>query len=181
MNIAIASKLRMISARDEKLSALQLSLDDSLSKLRDIHEASAHASAERLAAVEQESADRLAKIRSICGRLGGRPTVCRTQDELDSLAPSERSKCKKSMTQRVSDAIGVVGTESEISMQAMTAAIINGGYLGGLWESEEMWKLRMEWMSESRDLLSLAWDADLSCRMRDKLASHMTRWTSCAT
>ena len=73
------------------------------------------------------------------------------------------------MVNSVLGAIGVVGTESEMSTIALMAAIKEGGYLDSIWESEDVWALRMAAVKDLRGDLSIAWDAQLAMNIRDKL------------
>jgi hypothetical protein len=165
MNIALGAKSRMIAARDQKLELAQRTLDDAAREAgRELQE-----SAEKVTALELVAAKRLASIRSICGRLGGRPELSRTVAELEELAQSTSSMSLESMTQRVGEAIGEVGTDSEMAVPALMNAIIRNGYLDGVWESEVMWEMKMEWLEEKSEELSLAWDAECSRKVRDRL------------
>ena len=44
------------------------------------------------------------------------------------------------MSRRIGDVLGVVGEESEISLQSLVDALVAGGYLPLLWETEEVWR-----------------------------------------
>lgn len=48
-------------------------------------------------------------------------------------------------------------------------ALVDAGYLDEIWESEEMWALRFDWLKQMRDDLHLVWDAELTRRLKDKL------------
>ena len=74
-----------------------------------------------------------------------------------------------SMSAAIGSVIGKVGEDSEISLIALMNAIKENGYLEAVFESEEMWDLRMDWAEETRDDLSLAWSAKLTSDIRDKL------------
>ena len=54
-------------------------------------------------------------------------------------------------------------------MASIVDAIVQGGYLEAIWESEVVWGLRMRWIGEKRDDLSMAWSAQMSMDIRDKL------------
>ena len=51
----------------------------------------------------------------------------------------------------------------------MMNALREGGYLDTLWESEVVWELRMDWLRDVCNDLSLAWSSQLSMDIRDKL------------
>ena len=75
-----------------------------------------------------------------------------------------------SISAAIGSVIGKVGEDSEISLITLMNAIkVNAGYLEAVFESEEMWDLRMDWAEETRDDLSLAWLAKLTSDIRDKL------------
>jgi hypothetical protein len=73
------------------------------------------------------------------------------------------------MASDVAAVIGKVGEDSEISTVALTNALEECGYLKKVFESELMWELRMEWVDDLRDDLSLSWTAQLTSNIRDRL------------
>ena len=119
--------------------------------------------------LELLNSQRLGTIKRLCGKLGGRPQVTRTEEELEDCSMSTAWHCQDSMTRRVAAAIGEVGTESEITTVALMDAIFQGGYLSAVWESELMWSERMPWLQQMRDDLAISWSAQLSMEIRDKL------------
>ena len=110
------------------------------------------------------STERLATIRKICGKLGGRPRVPRTDDELET-SELNITLARDNMASSVVNAIGQVGEDSEISTVALTQALQECGNLEKVFESE----LRMDRVGGLRDDLSLAWTAQLTSDLRDKL------------
>ena len=119
--------------------------------------------------LELLNSERLATIKRLCGKLGGRPQVSRSEEELENCSVSTAWHCQESMTRRVAAAIGVVGTDSEITTVALMEAINQGGYLEAVWESELMWGERLPWLKEMRADLAMSWSAKLSMDIRDKL------------
>ena len=172
--IETATKVRMIDSRDAKLSeggAEIRRLGDALMTMRSRCETAELVSADvpvlekRCSDAETRYAERGLVIKRLCGKLGGRPGMTRTDDELGDCPQSTASHCKASMTSRLLEVLG----DGEMATVSVVAAIVDGGYLEAVWESEVFWDLRMEWASEKRDDLSLAWNADLSLNIRDKL------------
>ena len=123
----------------------------------------------RVVELEEVDTTRLQTVKRLCGKLGGRPAIARTDDALGEVAQQTASACQRSMVNSVLGAIGVVGTESEMSVIALMAAINEGGYLDSIWESEDVWALRMAAVKDLRGDLSIAWDAQLAMNIRDKL------------
>ena len=154
----VGTKMRMIQSRDEKLALA----DSRLVELRTEF-------AEERAQLQSVNEERLSTIRQACGRMGGRPVKQRTDTDLEDLLGATASAARQAMAVRIGDVIGVVGEESEISLQAIVDALIEGGYLELLWETEEIWRMRMDWVEEKREDLSLAWSAEFAMRVRDKL------------
>ena len=151
-DIAIAAKNRMIASRDAKLTEARNAADE-------IQEA--------LDAQLLVSAERLATVRQICGRLGGRPRSGLTDDDLECVARPDivRSRMQSFLT----TALGTVGEPTEISTVVLVSTLKECGYFEKVWESEGMWELRMEWVDQLRDDLSLAWSAQLTSDIRDRL------------
>ena len=164
-NIAIAAKQRMITARDLKIELLQ----GTVSTCKDEAQAVLTAHAEAITELDAVAAQRLSTIRRLSGKQGGARGLSRTDDELAELPQSTGSSHKKGMADRIGEVIGEVGTDSEISTKALMEILARNGYLPLVWESEELWALRMDWMDDSIADLSLSWDADFSRRVRDKL------------
>jgi hypothetical protein len=153
-NYAIAAKERMIASRDEKLAQ---ALCD-VTKLEEMLETQVEVSTERLAT-----------IRSICGRLGGAPNQQRTESELEEFTDHDKLIHRGRMTAAIASVIGVVGESSEISVVALVAALDGCGYLEMVFDSKEVWDLRMDWVDGLRDDLSLSWTAQLTSDIRDRL------------
>ena len=103
------------------------------------------------------------------GKLGGRPPLCRTDEELAELTTRTACKAEKRVTERLLDVIGEVSEDTETSLQGIIDALKLGGYLPHLWNSEEMWEYREAWSSELRGELQFVWDAELTRRLRDKI------------
>ena len=162
---AVAVKVRMIESRDEKLRELHAGAKEAALRLDDVRAEFV----EERASLQAVCDERLSTIRSICGRLGGQPTVNRNDEELESMQGSSCTMSRTAMSRRIGDVLGVVGEESEISLQSLVDALIAGGYLPLLWETEEVWEMRMDWLEESRNELTLEWSAALAMRIRDKL------------
>ena len=160
-NFAIAVKDRMIAARDDKLEQLKAEIKTLNEKEK--------VNIEKMHAVEALCADRLTTIRKVSGKLGGRPEVLRNQEELEELPTRHARDATKGMAQRIAGAIGMVDTETEISIESLMEALEAGGYLEAVFESKRIWDLRMEWLSEKSDDLALRWDVSLTMRIRDKL------------
>ena len=162
---AVAVKVRMVESRDEKLRELHAGAKEAALRLDDVRAEFV----EERASLQAVCDERLSTIRSICGRLGGQPTVNRNDEELESMQGSSCTMSRTAMSRRIGDVLGVVGEESEISLQSLVDALVAGGYLPLLWETEEVWEMRMDWLEESRDELTLEWSAALAMRIRDKL------------
>jgi hypothetical protein len=154
LNIAIAIKEHIIVNRDAKLVQAQDEIMKLTAELEDRNEL---------------GAERLATIRSICGRLGGTPRAHRTDRELEEMRTDLACAARVNMSAAIGSVIGKVGEDSEISLIALMNADKENGYLEAVFESEEMWDLRMDWAEETRDDLSLAWSAKLTSDIRDKL------------
>ena len=122
----------MIALRELKLEQLQAAVKEAARKLEDSEKA-AELEVQRL---ELLNSQRLGTIKRLCGKLGGRPQVTRTEEELEDCSMSTAWHCQDSMTRRVAAAIGEVGTESEITTVALMDAIFQGGYLSAVWESK---------------------------------------------
>lgn len=160
-NIAMSTKDRMILKRDSKIEEANVktleAIEDKERVERELERAYA------------KNTERLNTIKNLCGRLGGRPLLCRTEAELALCTVGAASHARANMKSSVAEAIGSVGSGSEISVVALMTAIADGGYLELVWESELMWEMRMEWAHQIRDDLSLAWTAQLSSDLRDRL------------
>ena len=152
LNITTAIKDRMIATRDAKLVAAQRAADE-------IQEA--------LDSQLEVSSDRLSTVRKICGKLGGRGCLDRTDEDIELCSRPYRVRSR--MAAALSEAIGTVGEDTEISTVVLTNTLKENGYLEKVWESELMWDLKMDWVGELRDDLSLAWDAQLTSDIRDRL------------
>jgi small-conductance mechanosensitive channel len=155
LSVAVATKVRMIASRDAKLA--------------DAKEAADEIQRELDAQVELHT-ERLATIRRLCGKVGGRPRVPRTEEELEaSELDINLTLARNNMASVVANAIGQVGEDDEISTVALMQALQECGYLEKVFESQLMWDLRMEWVDGLSDDLSLAWTAQLSSDLRDRL------------
>ena len=164
-NTAMAVKQRMISARDMKIELLQGAVDTCKDEALAVQ--TAHADA--IAKIEGVTVQRLSTIRRLSGKEGGAQGLSRTDAELAELPQARGASHKKGMMDRIGEVLGKVGTETEISMKALMDVLVRNGYLKAVWESEEIWELRMDWLEDARDDLALSWDADFSRRVRDKL------------
>ena len=162
---AMSVKVLMVQRRDLKMAAIEVARKDE----REVQQRAEEASALEVQSLKELSVQRLLTIRRLSGKLGGRPELCRTVDELGELPQSTSAMHKGRMMNRVGEVLGEVGTEREISTEALMEAVVRNGYLNGVWESEEMWALRMNWLEDVCDDLSLSWDADFTRRVRDKL------------
>ena len=87
-NIIIAVKERMITSRDAKLERAEQALRAADRSRED----AVNAISLQLEEADRTSAERLATIRRICGKLGGRPNLSRTSDDLEELGQSTASK-----------------------------------------------------------------------------------------
>ena len=129
---AVAVKERVIANRDEKLRVLKIEAQEQAA----LQAAQAELHSDALAALETVNAERLMTIKRMAGKLGGRPRAPRTEEELGELPRSTAGHCSKRMTENVIGAIGIVGTDSEISISSLMNALYTAGYLDGVWESE---------------------------------------------
>ena len=88
---AVAVKVRMVESRDEKLRELHAGAKEAALRLDDVRAEFV----EERASLQAVCDERLSTIRSICGRLGGQPTVNRNDKELESM---QGSSCTMSRT-----------------------------------------------------------------------------------
>ena len=147
-------------------------------KIEDFKTAAVKASQEADTAVQKADAmaleasklsdERLATIRRLAGRVGGRPVINRTNDEIAELNGKARLQRSSRMTGRMLSAIGIKGEEGAISEDALMDALVEGGWMETVWESKEMWDLRMEWTHELNEVLRLEWTPQLTSKIRDK-------------
>ena len=77
--------------------------------------------------------------------------------------------CRRAMGERISSCIGTHGEEGAVSTKSLVAALKATGFLNEVWESAEVWELRMEWLEGEKDDLALVWDANLTFRFKDQL------------
>ena len=77
--------------------------------------------------------------------------------------------CQVRMVARVCSVIGKVGEVGCISGDALMEALIDCGFLDTVWESYQIWELRMAWLGEITELLMSVWSAKLTKQLRDKL------------
>jgi hypothetical protein len=119
---------------------------------------------------EQVSADRLSTIRAIAGRSGGRPIVNRSNEEVRELNQSNAWKTQERMQARVLNTFGKFGEEGAVSEDALMAALVAGKWLPTVWESREVWALRMSWVDELKDVLRNVWTPTLTFELRDALS-----------
>ena len=94
----------------------------------------------------------------------------RTDSELESLPLHTALQWRTDAHQRISEAIGVVDSPSEMPLSTIMQSLKEGGYLPRLWESQEMWEFRMQWAGELSEMLRMVWDAKLTLRLKDKLS-----------
>ena len=108
-NIAMGIKQRMIEARD--------------TKLREASE-TANEIQGALDAADEVNTQRLATIRSICGRMGGPPRKPRTEEELEEELQTRKqlTRARNRDAKHIGDVIGVVGEDTEISVVVLTTA-----------------------------------------------------------
>ena len=73
------------------------------------------------------------------------------------------------MSNRIKACIGTHGSGDAVSMTALMSALSDGEFVHEIWESQEFWELRMEWLNELSELLAVSWDAQLTFRLKDTL------------
>lgn len=127
------------------------------------------ASNAKVITLETKCADYYSKSSRANGKLGGRPTISRTDDDLNELNPHTKREWTSRATERVLDVIGEAGEDTEMSLEVLMDSLKLGGYLNSVWASEEMWEYKMAWVAELRGDLHFVWDAELTRRLRDKL------------
>ena len=166
----------MIAARDEKIEAAT----SSAAATAVSHTAVIEDFECQMVDLRLINEQRLLTIKRLNGKQGGRPCLARTEAELAQCLGSTATMSKKSMKSRIIDVLGECGTASEISSSSVSLmeAIVDAGYGEAVWESEYVWGLRMGWVHDLRDDLSLAWDSNLSMNIRDKLVISYDKWTS---
>ena len=120
---------------------------------------------------ETISDERLSTIRRIAGRSGGRPITNRSDECLNKEGVTDAASrmCEVRMAKRMHEAMGTFGDDTSVSTGAVMSALVDSGFLPAVWESREVWSLRMEWLSEVSELLSIVWSADLTKTLRDRL------------
>lgn len=148
----------------------QLRTDLAVSVCAAAQSATALATSEKvLTKLKATVATRAATAHRSAGMLGGRPLTSRTDEELESMETQTALKWSKAATDRLLDAIGEVGTETETSLQVIIDGLRLGGYFEMVWNSAEMWTLRMEWAREMRATIQATWTPELTRRLRDKI------------
>ena len=108
---AMSVKVLMVQRRDLKMAAIEVARKDE----REVQQRAEEASALEVQSLKELSVQRLLTIRRLSGKLGGRPELCRTVDELGELPQSTSAMHKGRMMNRVGEVLGEVGTEREIS------------------------------------------------------------------
>ena len=164
LRLRLAVKQRMVDARDAKLDA---ATKHSATQVEDF--------ATKLEAAEEVSKARLTTIRSVAGRLGGRPVVNRGAEELEECSDSAASSCHQRMVARVLVQLGVCGEDDAVSPDALVKALRQGGWMPTLWESEVMWEWRMDWMECVSEELQTIWTPEHTWKLRDKLCVSMDK------
>ena len=165
-NTRLGIEHRMVEHRDRKIS-------DSIVARVEMESEMARARAEKeseLAVARQQADERLITIRKMAGKLGGKPVVNRSQEDLDVCLQATAYSCETRMTARMLTATGCAETEGAISGDAFMDGVVEGGWMDTVWESQQMWKKRMEWVEELKDDLRLVWTPTLTCEIRDKLS-----------
>ena len=147
----VGVRSRMVEHRDRKIAAL----DAEVSEQRKLTEKA-----------EQLSETRLSSIRRICGRQGGQPIANRSNE----IGTEAAWKGEQRMVARALDAVGVFGEDGAISEDAMVKALVTGGWLETVWESQAVWELRIEWVDELKDTLRNVWTPNLTLDLKDKLS-----------
>jgi hypothetical protein len=183
----LARKLDMVKGRDVKLKARDDALrerDAALQALKATHaqeqadlmhshEAQTEVlEAEHEAAAgvwEASSSASLSKMRRLAGSRGGRPVVSRSADELVEIKQRTASNCHRAMVDRLRSSIGTYGEEGSSAVDSVMTGLKESKFLAAVWESSAMWKLRMEWVEELKEMLSISWDANLTFRFKDQL------------
>ena len=151
----VGVRSRMVEHRDRKIAAL----DAELSEQRKLTEQA-----------EQLSETRLGSIRRMCGKQGGHPIANRSNEEMGELETEAAWKGEQRMAKRALATVGVLGHDGAISEDAMMKALIKGGWLETVWESQTVWELRMEWVDELKDTLRNVWTPNLTIDIKDKLS-----------
>ena len=151
----VGVRSRMVEHRDNKIAAL----DAELSEQRKLTE-----KAELLCET------RLSSIRRMCGKQGGHPIVNRSNELMGELETEAAWKGEQRMVARALAAVGVFGEDGAISEDAMVKALVTGGWLETVWESQAVWELRMEWVDELKDTLRNVWTPNLTLDLKDKLS-----------
>ena len=164
LRIRIATKERMVAMRDEKLVFAQ-------EKFR----LESEGLTQQLSESELKSSERLTTIRSMMGRLGGRPIVNRGEDELADCNASTAQSCVERMAARIQTDIGECGADGAVSPDALMKALRDGGWIPTVWESEIFWEWRIDWLRDMSDDLRVVWTPEQTMRLRDKLCISMDK------
>ena len=110
-----------------------------------------------------------ATIHRLAGKAGGRPIVNRSHGELDDVNSEAARKCREVMQARVASCIGLHGEEGSIDAASLVSSLRSCGYLEAVWESKQVWELRMAWADELTEMLSMTWGPELTFRFKDQL------------
>ena len=174
----LARRDKMVATRDEKMVEKDSIIKDMDIELKDLRKASLVMNAQsieiiglkaRVEELESKSKEWVAARSRANGKLGGRPILHRTAEALEEINTDAAWKWSRSATERVLDVIGEVGEDSEMSIDVLMDSLKLGGYLRLVWESIDIWKLRMEMATEMRKDLQFIWNPELTRRLRDQL------------
>ena len=168
----VASKISSIKYRDSKLSEAAVAAAEAEEAIAEAELEAKQERREREAESEESAemlAERLATIRRLAGKTGGRPVVNRNADALAECAPKTADKCGSRMVERMLDAIGHAGGEGAISEDALMMGLVGGGWIECVWESKEIWEMKMAWLEEKKDELRIIWNPNLTLKVKDKL------------
>ena len=114
-------------------------------------------------------AELVSTIHRLAGKGGGRPTVNRSDREVEVSTLQTQLNSRFAMKGRLVECIGQYGEEGSMATTAVMAALEKCGYLKAVFESQQLWALRMAWLEEQRELLQISWDPDLTFRLKDQL------------
>ena len=172
------AQARKADRAEEKMQALKTKLKGCDQRHFNRLEQKVEAAQDRLSTATAEvkrltmkSENQVSTIHRLAGSLGGRkPIMGRTDSELESLPLHTALQWRTDAHQRISEAIGVVDSPSEMPLSTIMQSLKEGGYLPRLWESQEMWEFRIQWAGELSEMLRMVWDAKLTLRLKDKLS-----------
>ena len=110
--------------------------------------------------LEAKCTDLVTKSSRANDKLGWRPPICRTDDDLNELNAHTKREWTSRATERGLDVHRRGGRgHGDVPREVLMDSLKLGGYLNSVWASEDMWEYKMAWVAELRGDLHFVWDA----------------------